>query len=119
MSKLETATKQLSYFLLFYLTSPGPGLAAIGYVEEGFGGSRYYEHGGLFHILHDESARKKLQAESKAAWPEMGTPFSFQMAEHLPYLKLRGHPALPRIATSPTVVNEFVVPAGTVVGASH
>ncbi len=41
---------------------------------------------GLFHLLSDESAKKKLEAELQAAWPEKDSPFSYEMAEKLPYL---------------------------------
>ncbi|KAF9019750.1 cytochrome P450 [Hymenopellis radicata] len=84
---------------------------------------------GLFHLLSNEPAKKKLQAELQAAWPEKDTPFSYEMAEKLPYLTgvikegLRlsyGVPvALPRIVTSPTVIDRTPVPAGTVVGVAQ
>ncbi|KAF9019751.1 cytochrome P450 [Hymenopellis radicata] len=83
---------------------------------------------GLFHLLSDESTRQKLEAELQAAWPEKDTPFSYEMAEKLPYLTgvikeaLRlsiGVPiALPRIVTSPTVIDGAAIPAGTVVAVS-
>ncbi|KAF9019732.1 cytochrome P450 [Hymenopellis radicata] len=84
---------------------------------------------GLFHLLADESARKKLQAELQEAWPDKDAPFSYQMAEKLPYLTgvikegLRlsiGVPIpLPRLVTVPTVIDGAAVPAGTVVAVSH
>ncbi|KAF9019745.1 cytochrome P450 [Hymenopellis radicata] len=84
---------------------------------------------GLFHLLSDESAGKKLQAELQAAWPEKDAPFTFEMAEKLPYLtgvikealrlSIGVTVALPRVVTSTTVIDGVAVPAGTVVGISH
>ncbi len=41
---------------------------------------------GFFHLMANESIKKKLQAELCKAWPEKDTPFSYEMAEKLPYL---------------------------------
>ncbi|KAF9019730.1 cytochrome P450 [Hymenopellis radicata] len=41
---------------------------------------------GFFHLLANESVKKTLQAELREAWPEKDTPFSYEMAEKLPYL---------------------------------
>ncbi len=41
---------------------------------------------GFFHLMANEGLKKKLQAELREAWPEKDTPFSYEMAEKLPYL---------------------------------
>ncbi|KAF9025638.1 hypothetical protein BDZ89DRAFT_1161644 [Hymenopellis radicata] len=81
---------------------------------------------GFFHVLFNKQAREKLLLELRDAWPEKDSPFSYEMAEKLPYLTgvikecLRlstGIPmALPRVVTETTVIDGICVPAGTVVG---
>ncbi len=41
---------------------------------------------GFYHLLANEGNKKKVQAELREAWPEKDTPFSYEMAEKLPYL---------------------------------
>ncbi|KAF9019731.1 cytochrome P450 [Hymenopellis radicata] len=84
---------------------------------------------GFFHLMANESIKKKLQAELREAWPEMDTPFSYEMAERLPYLtgvikeSLRfstGIPvSLPRVVESTTVIDGHVVPAGCIIGVAQ
>ncbi|KAF8901808.1 cytochrome P450 [Mucidula mucida] len=92
---------------------------------------------GFFHLMANESIKKKLQAELREAWPEKDTPFSYEMAEKLPYLAssclltftgvtkeaLRlssGVPvALPRVVESATIIDGHAVPAGSIVGVAH
>ncbi|KAF9019739.1 cytochrome P450 [Hymenopellis radicata] len=80
---------------------------------------------GFFHLLANEGVKKTLQAELREAWPEKDTPFSYEMAEKLPYLTgvikeaLRfstGIPvSLPRIVEAATIIDGHAVPAGSVV----
>ncbi|KAF8901812.1 cytochrome P450 [Mucidula mucida] len=84
---------------------------------------------GFFHLMANEGLKKKLQAELREAWPEKDTPFSYEMAEKLPYLTavikeaLRlsaGVPvSLPRVVESATIIDGHAVPAGSIVGVSQ
>ncbi|KAF9019737.1 cytochrome P450 [Hymenopellis radicata] len=84
---------------------------------------------GFFHLLANEGIKKTLQAELREAWPEKDTPFSYEMAEKLPYLTgvikeaLRlssGVPvSLPRIVEAATIIDGHAVPAGSVVGVAQ
>ncbi|KAF9039634.1 cytochrome P450 [Hymenopellis radicata] len=81
---------------------------------------------GFFHLVSNPEAMKKLQAELQAAWPEKDTPFSYEMAEKLPYLtgvikealrlSLGAPVALPRVVAAATVIDGNAVPGGTIVG---
>ncbi|KAF8882793.1 cytochrome P450 [Mucidula mucida] len=81
---------------------------------------------GFFHLLSNPAIMKTLQSELQAAWPEKDMPFSYEMAEKLPYLTgaikeaLRlstGVPvALPRVVPTATIIDGSPIPAGTVVG---
>ncbi|KAF9013627.1 cytochrome P450 [Hymenopellis radicata] len=82
---------------------------------------------GFFHILKTPSMRKALQAELNAAWPDRDMPFTYEMAEKLPYLtgaikeSLRLSMGvlvpLPRLVINGVVeIEGKILPPGVVVG---